>query len=161
MAANSFNTEIAPPPLSDQIATKDGFPTPAWSNWFLLDLIPRLASTAQALQPVELTGQSVSVAPTVLVPVASEGDYRVSWYLQQTTVDSTGTSVTFNALSTSFGQAITQSGAAMNGNLITTVQSGSFVVRSDAGGVISYSATVVLGTGDGRWALDIVQEFIG
>jgi hypothetical protein len=161
MATNTFNTTIAPPPLDDKFVDSEGFASDPFANWLLLDLLPRLQASTQSKQPTSLVNQGASIGVTALVPVPSQGDYRVNWYQQVTTVDSGAMSTTVSVESTSFTASIVQTGAAMNGNTLTTAQSGSFVVRADAGGVISFSVTAVLGVGDGRFAIDVIPEFLG
>lgn len=161
MSTNTFNTLVEPPPLDDVFVDKSRFASKQLADWLLLVVVPRLQGAAQVRTATRDTGQHANVGPSSIVPVASAGDYRINWYMQVTTVDSTGLVVTFNALSTAFTQSITQSGAAMNGNTLATVQSGSFIVKADAGSVISFSITAVLGTGDGRFAYDVVPEFLG
>lgn len=161
MAVNSFNSTIAPPPLNDKFVDKEGYASPELANWILLDLLTRVQAASQTQNPMSLTGQHATIGVTALIPVANAGDYRVSWYQQVTTVDSTSMSTVVNVQSGSFGHTITQSGPAMNGNTLNTAQSGSFIARSD-GGVLSFSVTLAGGgTGDGRFAIDVIAEFLG
>lgn len=131
-------TNIGDPPFHTQVLTPRGYFSAAWSNWILLELLQRVQSNSPINTSISLSEQNAAIATSSLIPSASQGVYRISWFLRITTAATTSSSVTFSVQSTDGGVAISQSGAAVTGNTTSTIQSGSFLMRADAGTAITY-----------------------
>lgn len=155
-----FNVNVPPPPPGPFVDRK-GVLTKNAENYLTIDLSGRINASSQKLQGQTFVDQAASIAVTALVESANAGLYRINWYQQVTKVDSVSMSLTFNAQSVAFGQSITQSGAALTGNTLNTVQGGSVESYADAGSVLSFSLTAALGSGDGKFAIVVVPEFLG
>ena len=69
------------------------------------------------------------------------GLYRLSWYARITVPADTTSTLTVTFAWTDHGQAMTTSGAAITGNTVTTFQSGTLFIYSDANVSPTYATT--------------------
>lgn len=92
--------------------------------------------------PTRLTDQNASIGATPLAQAAlPAGLYRVSWYARVTTAAGVSSSLTVTIGWTEGSVALSLSGAALTGNLVTSVQSGMVFLLIDDGSPITYATT--------------------
>jgi hypothetical protein len=149
----------APAPINDEVVGKEGKLTLPWLN-YLNRLPPTLYAIPSRLNVVALTAQGASISATSFSPgVLAAGLYRVSYYARCTTAAgvSSGLIVTFGW--TDGGVACALASADMTGNTTATTQSGTSIIRIDAGSAITYATTYASNAaGVMRYALDVVLE---
>ena len=110
-----------------------------WDRW-LQTIVTALNLTAQQIGTVTLTGQHATIATTAIpTPTLTAGLYRLSYTMRVTTVGSVSSSLTPTFGWTSGGVACSQAGAALTGNLTTSQQNGTLVLKVDAGTTVSYA----------------------
>ena len=149
---------VASPNLATPIVEQNGTLTRYFYQW-LVELIRRVGTSATRVQSLALTGQSAAIALTTLVASANEGPIRVSWHLRVTTAATSSSSVAVTITTTEGGVTCTQASAAYTGNATNAPQSGSVVVRPDAGTLVSYSvAYASSGATAMQFAIDLVAE---
>jgi hypothetical protein len=156
--------DFAAAPVRDPIAVEDQkskklmLPR-VWIDWFTA-LTLRVDESALGFAPVELENQNASIGSTSLpLDTLSAGVYRISYYARITTAATTSSSLTVSFGATDSGVGVTFTGSAITGNTVSTVQSGTFIVRSDQAAPITY-ATVYASVGATAmvYRLDIVVE---
>jgi hypothetical protein len=161
--------KIAPPPTLDRIAragspgvrqgldAKKGMLTEPWVDWFR-HLTGAIDDAPQHLNTVTLTTQAASIGATDMSDGAiAAGLYRVTYYARITQAATTSSSLTVTLGWTDGGAGPGFSGAAMTGNTTTTVQSETFMLRTDARAAINYSTTYAsVGATPMQYRLDIV-----
>ena len=166
-------TNNAPIPAGDPIAQphrpqyqghpdpNEGLLTVVWLNWFT-NLVQVVATGARRINAVPLTAQGGSIGATDITDgAANAGLYRVSWYAQITTPAGVSSSLTVTFTWTNRGVSQTESGAAITGNLTTTHQSGSMLIRVDQNSPINYSTTYVsVGAPAMAYSLDVTLESV-
>lgn len=135
---------LAPPPLqtpmvylSTALGTVPGAMTREFYNWFL-PLIQRVQTGAIGVNAVTIEAQTAAISNATAVLTAN-GVYRISWWLRVTAAAGVSSSLTVSVGYIQGGLTLSQSGAAVTGNTTSTVQSGSFVLRSDPGSPITFS----------------------
>lgn len=130
----------APPPLQDPIVG-DRFLTDSWRAWFGV-LPATLDSICNRRNTVSLTAQAASIGATDFSGgLVKAGLYRVSYYARITRAATTSSTLTVTLGWTDGGVAQNQAGTAMTGNTTATSQSGTCLIRSDAGAAITYTTT--------------------
>lgn len=118
-----------------------------FGNWLVTSIVQPIATAPQLFPSVALTAQNASIGSTpVPLPALASGAYRISYYARITTVDPVSSSLTVSFGWTESSQALTLSGAAMTGNLVTSVQSGILLILSDASSPITYATTYASNT---------------
>ncbi len=132
-----------------------------WRNW-LQTVLDRVNQTFYTLQRVSLSTQDAAISATA-IPVAdgaiTTGLYRVSWHARITRAGTVSSSLTLTIGYTDGAVAITQSGAAITGNTTNSVQSGTLLIRADAGTDITYStAYSSVGATSMLYRVDLVLE---
>lgn len=140
---------------------KDRLGLPSFSFLiFMRNLRTQVEAAPAGFEAVSLTGQSASIGTTAIPTDGdlSAGVYRVTVYQRITTVDAVSSSVTTTLSWTDGSVACSFSGTALTGNTTATVGSFTFTMRIDAASPISYATTVALGSGDGRYRLNIQLE---
>ncbi len=139
---------IAPPPVSEALNQQDGkdwkpiWLAKRWAGWLQEQngLIPRVQAAPQWLKTVTLSGQHAAIGATAIpMAVLAAGRYQVSWYVRVTTPASVTSSVAVTIGWTEGAVALTLSGAAVTGNLTTSVQSGVVFLLVDRATSITYS----------------------
>lgn len=165
-----------PPPVDDPIAKvelREGAPerlkdlikhlrmmlADSWIKFFTAqgDLITASPSRI-ALTELEAQNTSLSATPLEIGSVAS-GLYRITYYARITTPAVTSSSLTVTFSWTDGGVSPSVSGAAMTGNLTTTVQSGTQTVQIDDGTPITFATTYASnGAGQMQYSLRIAVE---
>lgn len=130
-----------------------------WSEFFS-DLAGRVASTAQAIKSVVLTGQSASIGNTAIPTGAlAAGTYRVSTYARITRAATTSSSLQITITWTDGGVTCSSTSAALTGNTTSTTQSQTLVLTSDQGVAVSYSTTyATLGVTTMTYSLNVILE---
>lgn len=153
--------QLAPPPLKTQLVDGDGLMTKQFYEWFL-SITTRVASSAAAVTTAALSSQTASLPLTTLQIAAPSGLYRVSWYLRIVVAASVSSSIQFAVAYLDGGLALQQTGPAETGNTTATVQSGSFVLKSDPASPIAFATTYAsVGVPDMSYDLSVVLEQMG
>lgn len=132
-------TAIEPPPSATPVINKDGTMQKNWLDWLLLKLIPRLTAVGVIKRVVPLTGQSAAIPATSLVQVTGAGVYRISRYVQISTIDGVASAVQLTVTYTYLGQTLTIVGANVNGDTLTSRDEGVDTIRTDGGTSITYA----------------------
>ena len=135
---------IDPPPYIAPIAEgRSEVMGSAWMRWFQASVFNVLSSTPTVFSArVGLVAQNASIGTTnIPLPAISAGQYIVSYYARITTPAGVSSSLTVNLGWTESSIPLLFSGAAMTGNTITTVQSGSQMIIADGNTPITYSTT--------------------
>lgn len=132
-----------PPPLISPIAEgRLELMQSDWQRYFLSNAsivtgTPTFFSTA-----VDLENQNASIGTTNLeLPALPQGDYAFFYYARVTVAAAVSSSLTVTFGWTESGVSLTLSGPAMNGNSVTTVQSGVVPVFIDANTPLTYATT--------------------
>lgn len=109
-----------------------------WERYFR-----SLIDVPEWLGVIERLNQQASISglPIVVVGTLASGIYRISYYARITRPATTSSSLTPQFRWTDGGVAQTQTGAAMTGNLTTTVQQDRLMVRVDKDTSIVLDAT--------------------
>jgi len=109
---------------------------------------------------LRLTEQIASVGVTPLsIGDLSPGIWRISTHVRVTRPGTVSSSIQVTVHWTDGGDAQTESGAALNGNAVTTREGKTFIIRNDAAAPISVSTTyATAGATDMQYALDVVAE---
>lgn len=130
---------LPPIPLEAPVTEDKTFVlTQDWWRWIDL-FIRRFQKCAQTLKAIALTGQTAAIVTSNLYTTLEAGVYRVSYAMRVTTPATTSSSLTITIGWSDAGVALSQSGAALTGNLVTSQQNGSFLVRCDGGSIITYA----------------------
>ena len=133
-----------------------GSMTKYFADW-LLALVQRASTVAQAVATLALTGKSSALGLTSLVTVAT-GVYRVSYRLRVSTPASTSSSLSLSVVTTEGGVVCTQTSAALASNVANVPLSGVFVVHADPSTPIQVSAAYTSVGTPMVWQADIVAE---
>lgn len=132
------------------------------STWiqYLLGIKEDLQHTNTRLRGESLAAQSASLGSTPLpLPALAAGLYRVSYYARITQPATTSSSLIVTIAFTDGSVACFLAGAALATNTSASVQSGTFLIRSDAASPISYSTTYVsVGATPMQYRLDLTVE---
>lgn len=175
MVSLANNVLGAPIPLQDPIAQprdhrqypnryqrdpNEGLATPTWASYL------SQSAAVQAQQPVliskaVLAGQSTSLSPSVIASGAlNAGLYRITWYARITTVASVSSSLTVTIAWTDDAVSLSYAGAAITGNTITTTQTASILLETDANSPITYETTYATVGTTMVYKLDVALEKI-
>ena len=134
--------------------------SPAFTRW-LSGLTQQVdAKTAVISKAVEPDlSDAVAVTPLQIADVTA-GIWRVSTRVRVITPGSVSSSIQVTVTWSESGVTQAESGAALNGNLTTTREGKTFVIRPDASTPISYSTAYADGGGAQRmhYSLDVVAE---
>ena len=132
---------------------------PKWWQWFS-DLKLEVDEKPARRTTVNLSGQSASIATTALpILTVSPGIWRISYAVRVTTVAGVSSSIQVTLTWTEGTVVQTESGAALAGNLTTTREGATRIIRSDSASPISYSTTYASDAATAmRYSLDIVAE---
>ena len=159
-------TLIASPPTQTSLIELDEkrkepfYIAKAWLLWLQDALVARVQQTLQLLTTVAqgvTIGVNAAIGATAIpLPSLSGGTLRVAWYARITTRDPVSSSLTVTIAWIEGGVALTLSGAAMVGNLTTTVQSGTIDIAIDPGTAITYATAYASNTpGTMRYSLRV------
>lgn len=132
-----------------------------FGNWLFPSVVQPIANAPQFFPAVNLPAtQSASIGTTPIpLPALAAGFYRVSYYARITTVDPVSSSLTITISWTESAQALSLSGVAMTGNLVTTVQTGTMLLIIDPSSPISYATTYASNTpGTMKYRLALLVE---
>ena len=135
--------------------------TPVWYRYLSVALVGRVQASAYVAKAVTLVNQSAAIGLTALLAQGSFGVYRVSWVVRVTQAATTSSSLAVTVANTDGGVNVQQVGPALGGNTITSVQSGSFLVRADAATAISYAvAYTSVGATPMLYTISVVIETV-
>ncbi len=112
------------------------------------------------INSAQLIDQSATIVATDLSGASvTAGDYRVTWYARITQAATTSSSLIVTLSWTDGGVTPSYAGSAITGNTVTTVQSDTFLMRSDAVAPIRYATTYVsVGGTPMKYALSLIIE---
>lgn len=128
-----------------------------WYLW-LFEVIKRIVATPQILKVASLTSQAAAISATAIA-IGGAGLYRVTWVVRVTQAATSSSGVTITIGNSDDGVPLTQSGAALTGNVVGAIQSGSALVRSDAAAPVTYAAAYAsIGAQVMRFKLDVTCE---
>lgn len=137
--------------------------TKVWVDW-LTSIDTRINSApSSAGQPVVLSNQTGAIGTTT-IPIQSinAGLYRVTYYMRVLIPATVSSSVAITLRTTDGGVVCVFPSAAMTSNDPSLPQTGTAMVRCDAGSVITYStAYSSVGATSMTYRLDIVVEQLG
>lgn len=128
------------------------------------DITSRIESSAFAAagQIVQYSAQAAAIVTAALVASTSSPLYRVSYDVRISQAAGVSSSVTVTIGFTQGGVAQTYVGAALTGNTTTSKQTDSFLIRPDAGTVITIAvAYASVGAPVANYEADFVAEAIG
>lgn len=135
-----------------------------WLLWMMDTLLASVQASPQILKTVALpAGQHASIGATP-IPLGSvaAGIYRVSYYARITSPDGVASSLTVALGWTESTIAQSISGAAMTGDSVTTVQTGSALIVVDASSAITYATTYTSNTpAKMQYRLTVTAEKVG
>lgn len=136
-----------------------------WSKkWiqFFSNLMETVEAAPSRQGVKKLTAQAASIALTPLdIAILSDGLWRVSVHVRVTQPATTSSAIQVALAWTDSGQSQTESGTNLTGNLTTTREGKTFVLRVDANTPLSFSTTYAsVGATPMQYALDIVAEEI-
>jgi hypothetical protein len=156
-----FRWKLSGLPHSTQMTERDGTGRRPWLDW-LLEAATRLNASPFRVQTVALTAQGAAITTTAIpTPVLPQGLYRATYSLRVTRAASSSSSATVTLGWTDGGVACSQAFAAVTGNTTATVQTGTFLVRSDADEDITYAvAYASVGATTMQFSLDVVLEAV-
>ncbi len=117
-------------PVGAKITVDDGSITTFFR--LLWEQLRGQSKNAGTVAQLPLIGKSDTVPTASLLVALGAGLYRVSWYLRETVNDGVSSSLTVTIGFSDKGQALTFVGPALTTDTITSWQTGSVVVRSDA-----------------------------
>lgn len=147
-------------PSRDAITSISRMITRPWQVW-LRDLTTTATNAVALVQTVSLVGQAASIGTTSIPSIGlTTGLYRVTWYLRITTAATTSSSV-----AVSFGWtdtvSATLSGAAVTGNTVTTIQTGTGMFVVDAASPVTYTTSYSsAGATAMQYALSVTLEAV-
>jgi len=150
-----------PPPIHDPLVQENRLVTDTWVL-YLSDQGARVSESSRRVGSVALTAQVASIGATsVPIQTISGGLYRLSYYARITTAagGTSSLSVTFGWTETSI--ALSTTAAAVTGNSVLTISSGTRVILSDSGSPITYATTYAsTGTPVMQYRLSILTEAV-
>ena len=146
-------------PLVDGVAQ---FLSRFWLRYFqsVVDVVNK---SARKLVLFAVTEKNAALGATALnTGSLNPGVYRTSYTTRVTTAATTSSSVTVTLGWTDGTQSISQSGAAMTGNTVTSAQNGTVLMHIDEGTDITYATTYASsGATDMQYSLYVLAEKIG
>ena len=134
--------------------------TQDWFIW-LFSAIKRLETAAQRVKAVARSALSATIATTTLYTTLEAGIYRVSYAFRVTTPATTSSSLTLTIGWVDGGVTLSQAGAALTGNLTTSQQNGTFLMRCDTASLITYAMLYASVGGTAMvYKLDLTVELV-
>jgi len=158
---------IASPPSQDSVIELDDSPsrrTPfymakSWIIWLQQSVLLRLSAAIAITKTVVLAAQAATIATTSLQTLTSGGLYRISYVIRVTQAATTSSSLTVTIGWVDAGVALTLVGSALTGNLTTSLQSASVVVRAAALSDLTYAVLYAsVGATVMQYRIDCVVE---
>ena len=130
-----------------------------WGRW-LADLSDALDRAPERIAHVSLSAQAAAIATTA-IPLATIGPgvWRISYTVRVTQAATTSSEVRVTIAWTEGGVAQSQQGALLNGNLTTTREGASHVIRVDQSTPITYAVSYAsVGATSAMFSLDVIAE---
>lgn len=147
--------------------SKTGVPTGAFLSrawgFFFQTLVNVYNRCPNRVGQTNLEAQEASIGATDLADgTLGAGFYRLSYYARVTRAATTSSSLTVTLQWTDSGVGMSQSGAAVTGNLTTSGQTGTVLIYSDGASPITYSTTYAsVGATTMTYRLGVVLEYVG
>jgi hypothetical protein len=138
-----------------------GFVSTYFRKW-LLTLTDRLQRAAYVIANVySLTGQNAALATHAVYTTTAAGLYRVSFVVRVTQAATTSSSLTVTLGWTRSAIALTAAGSAIVNGGVTSVQSGSVLMRAASATDLTVAvAYASVGATPMLWEIDVVVEFV-
>lgn len=106
---------------------------------YFLQRQTQIDTSPQALRRVSLTNQQASIAlKPIPLPSLAAGLYRITSFLHVTQAADTSSHATLSIGFTASGATCSVSGAVMNGNTVTTVQTNTWLLKIDGATALTY-----------------------
>jgi hypothetical protein len=138
--------------------------SPLWLRW-LVGLGQFQQQTAsQPVTPITAVDGAASIATTSLAPTAtSAGLYRITWYFRLTQASAGTSDLQITIRWSDHGQAMGHSGPNLTSNTVTSFDTGTIMVYSDSGALITYELTYISmgGPPEAIYNLYVVIESVG
>ena len=160
MAIKKFLGIGKPAPLDDAVVyPTTGRLTEVWQRWFER-VAPTHESIPNVINVTALEEQGAAILATDFsLAVLPEGLYRASYLARITRAGTVSSSLTITIAWTDQTVAKSLAGAAIVGNTTATYQSGSVLLRSDAGEDVTFAAAyATAGATSMQYGLDLVLE---
>lgn len=127
---------------------------------FLTQMLDVLGLAPTRQSAAMLTTQAASISTSDLTDGTwGAGLYRLTYYARITRAGTISSSLTVTFGWTDATQAVTASGAAITGNTVTTIQTGTILIYSDAASPITYATTyATAGATTMQYRLSVVAE---
>lgn len=144
-------------PVGVAITDKDGVIT-LFFRLLWQQLIDGFVKTPTAAT-VERTNQGAVIATTSAYLVRAAGLYRVSYYTRKTVADGVSSSLTVTLGWTDHAVPLTEAGAALATDTVSTQQSGSKLIYADANSDITFAVAYASNTpGAMRYQIEVSVE---
>jgi hypothetical protein len=138
-----------------------GYISRYFRQW-LLAITTQLQSFVPTYPSLSLTGQAASLVTTTAYATTAAGLYRVSYYVRITQAATVNSSLTVTLGWLESTVALSQAFAAVTGNTIATIQSGSILVRADAESDLTVSTVYAsAGATPMQYRIDVSVERVG
>ena len=149
------------PQYQDRPDPQEGKISEPWND-FMTRLTTVVGQSPNRLNSVYLTEQDASIAGTDMSGGnLSAGLYRLTYYFRITQAAGTSSSLAVAFAWADGGVACVLAGAAETGNATSSVQSGTIMVRIDAGSPVNYATTYAsVGAPVMEYALDVTLELV-
>ena len=145
-------------PRSSPVVDEDGLITFEWDTWLDRTLAVRLSNTPHQIVAKRLTEQAAAIGTTPLgIGTTAEGLFRVSYIIRQTVVATTA------SLQVTIGwtrglQSMTEVGAALTSNLLTTHETRTYLIRRDGASAITYAVAYSSTGTPAQYEIDVIVE---
>lgn len=123
---------------------KDSIPATLSNGWgaFIVQILDVLGLAPTVQGRALLVDRAASISATDLTDGTwGAGLYRATYYARITTAATTNSSLTVTFSWTDHTQAVSAAGAAITGNTVTTLQTGTVLLYSDPASPITYATT--------------------
>jgi hypothetical protein len=154
---------IVPLPLTTPLIERSpkgeltGIITKQWAD-VLQNILGRSQNAATVTTSVGLSGQTATIATANLIAAAPAGVYRLTWFVHVTTPASVNSGIQITLGWVHGGVALTKVGGANAGNLNTTYETQSILIRNDNLGNLTYAAAYASTGTPMIYSLDIICE---
>lgn len=150
---------LDPIPTNATVVDGSGIISQFWFLW-LYELWTRVKAAAQIVSTIAQANQSAAILTTAALTVVQNGVYRVSYALRVTTPADVSSSLTVTLTWRTGGVTFTKVGAALTGNLTTSEQHDTVLVRADSGTTITYAVAYTSSTTQVAYAIDVIVELV-
>ena len=149
---------IPPPYYTPPLQGRPELISSPWFRYFS-NQATQLTTAAQAIATKGLAAQAASISATPLLVTSFSGLFRVTYYLRITQAATVSSSVTVTIGFTETAVPLTKTFPAVTGNTTTTIDSQTWLLRSDAAAPITYAITYAsVGATAMQYRIDVVVE---